>query len=321
MNHPFLEQKQVSVAQGFSALAGLVIALLLWEKSREKKDLIEEHESLIKILRRAKKKGIKREAKKQERELTEYRKNPKHRGSKGYLVEEFRGYTTKKLEELAQSGGFNADTGLEVEPDQLRDELMRRYERQGEKALRKAVGRQPKARFYEPPRKRKNRAVKAALKKIKSLSPGAEKPWKNDSQYDYVPNENLLADMKSYSEFLAIIEPPRERRKRKNSPKACKGGKSFRPPVRAAKEAREGLRLRREYHRGGTKVGIARARDIANRKCLPVKTVKRMKSYFARHKHDKLKQKKPPSNGRIAWKLWGGNAGKSWTSKVLKKYE
>ena len=79
-------------------------------------------------------------------------------------------------------------------------------------------------------------------------------------------------------------------------------------------EAERGLAWRREFGRGGTEVGIARARDISNGKNLSMDTVRRMSSYFARHEVDKeaegFRQGEDgyPSNGRIAWALWGGDA-------------
>ena len=90
-----------------------------------------------------------------------------------------------------------------------------------------------------------------------------------------------------------------------------------------AAEAQRGLDWRREFGRGGTEVGIARARDISNKANLSVDTVRRMSSYFARHEVDKKAEgfnrgeKGYPSNGRIAWALWGGDAGRSWASRVL----
>jgi hypothetical protein len=87
-------------------------------------------------------------------------------------------------------------------------------------------------------------------------------------------------------------------------------------------EARKGLAWRREYGRGGTLVGVARARDIANGKDLPLRTVLRMRSFFARHEVDKEAEGfRPgedgyPSNGRIAWALWGGDAGKRWADAI-----
>lgn len=92
-------------------------------------------------------------------------------------------------------------------------------------------------------------------------------------------------------------------------------------------EARRGLEWRKEFGRGGTEVGVARARDIINGKDLPRATIARMVSYFARHEVDKQgKGWSPgedgyPSAGRIAWALWGGDAGKSWANKELKKMD
>ena len=87
-------------------------------------------------------------------------------------------------------------------------------------------------------------------------------------------------------------------------------------------EAQKGLDWRKEFGRGGTAVGISRARDIVNGKNLSESTVKRMYSFFSRHEVDKKgKGFRPggdgyPSNGRIAWSLWGGDAGFSWSKKI-----
>lgn len=91
-------------------------------------------------------------------------------------------------------------------------------------------------------------------------------------------------------------------------------------------EARRGLEWRQTYGRGGTEVGVARARDIANRKNLSRTTVGRMASYFARHQVDKdgegFRPGEPgyPSAGRIAWALWGGDAGKAWANAILREF-
>jgi hypothetical protein len=88
-------------------------------------------------------------------------------------------------------------------------------------------------------------------------------------------------------------------------------------------EARRGLDWRQTYGRGGTEVGVARARDIVNRRRLSRTTVARMVSYFARHEVDKdaqgFRPGEPgyPSAGRIAWALWGGDAGRSWANAII----
>ena len=88
-------------------------------------------------------------------------------------------------------------------------------------------------------------------------------------------------------------------------------------------EAIKGLEWRRKFKRGGTSIGVARARDISNGKNLSDDTVKRMHSFFSRHEVDKQgKGFTPdedgfPSNGRIAWALWGGDAGQTWAAKKI----
>ena len=55
---------------------------------------------------------------------------------------------------------------------------------------------------------------------------------------------------------------------------------SYEPTAGMKSEAEKGLEWRREHGRGGTAVGIARARDIVNGKELSESTVKRMFSFF-----------------------------------------
>jgi hypothetical protein len=101
----------------------------------------------------------------------------------------------------------------------------------------------------------------------------------------------------------------------------------YKPTESMAAEAARGLEWRREFGRGGTEVGVARARDISNRKNLSADTVKRMVSYFARHEVDKQGQgwspgeEGYPSAGRIAWALWGGNSGRAWAEKIARSLE
>jgi uncharacterized protein len=97
----------------------------------------------------------------------------------------------------------------------------------------------------------------------------------------------------------------------------------FTPPQGVRKEAEHGLKLRREYGRGGTAIGIARARDLSNGTSLSPSTLKRMKAFFDRHQSDKSApgfdrgDKEWPSNGLIASKLWGHAAGYAWAKKVV----
>ena len=97
----------------------------------------------------------------------------------------------------------------------------------------------------------------------------------------------------------------------------------FSPPKSVRDEAARGLELREEHGRGGTEVGVARARDLKNGKNVSPSTAKRMKSYFARHEVDRQGEGFSPgedgypSAGKIAWLLWGGDPGKSWANKLV----
>lgn len=86
-------------------------------------------------------------------------------------------------------------------------------------------------------------------------------------------------------------------------------------------EAQRGLDWRKEFKRGGTAVGVTRANQLIRKERLSPDTVMRMHSFFSRHEVDKQAdgfspgEKGYPSAGRIAWALWGGNAGQSWARK------
>lgn len=97
------------------------------------------------------------------------------------------------------------------------------------------------------------------------------------------------------------------------------------PPTGVREEAARGLEWREEYGRGGTAVGVARARDLKNGVAVSEDTIGRMVSYFARHEVDKQGQGWSPgedgypSAGRIAWALWGGDPGRSWANRIMEK--
>lgn len=94
------------------------------------------------------------------------------------------------------------------------------------------------------------------------------------------------------------------------------------PPQSVRSNARRGLSLRKEHGRGGTQIGVARARDLANGKDIPLATLKRMNSFFSRHEGNKKgKDWDKPSNGKIAWLLWGGDSGWSWAKSQIRKSE
>ncbi|BCG93408.1 hypothetical protein [Mesorhizobium sp. 131-2-1] len=97
----------------------------------------------------------------------------------------------------------------------------------------------------------------------------------------------------------------------------------LRCPQIVADNATKGLRLREQFGRGGTEIGVARATELKNRQKLAPSTIRRMVSYFARHEVDKRGKnygnEQNPSAGYIAWLLWGGDEGRAWALEVKRR--
>jgi DNA-binding ferritin-like protein len=98
---------------------------------------------------------------------------------------------------------------------------------------------------------------------------------------------------------------------------------SFTPPQSVADNARRALEVRAEKppsQRGMTPVGIARARQLANRSPLSLDTVRRMVAYFDRHEVDKQGSTwDEQGKGWQAWMGWGGDEGRTWANRILEE--
>jgi len=100
--------------------------------------------------------------------------------------------------------------------------------------------------------------------------------------------------------------------------------KKYKPTDAMASAAKRGLAMREEQppsNKGGTSVGLARARQLIKKQDLDLSIVKRMYSFFSRHEVDKQSDswKKGDSKGEQAWLMWGGDAGYSWSKKIVKQ--
>jgi hypothetical protein len=73
----------------------------------------------------------------------------------------------------------------------------------------------------------------------------------------------------------------------------------------------------------GTPVGWGRASDIVAGRSMSLSVVRRMFSFFSRHEVDKkgkdFNNTANPSNGRIMWDAWGGDAGFSWSRGIVER--
>ena len=101
----------------------------------------------------------------------------------------------------------------------------------------------------------------------------------------------------------------------------------LKPTAEMAQEAIQALAWRKEYNRGGTMVGVARATQLKSRENLSPSTVRRMFSFFSRPEVDKQAEGFRrgedgfPTAGRVAWGLWGGDAGFSWSRRKTKELD
>jgi hypothetical protein len=90
-------------------------------------------------------------------------------------------------------------------------------------------------------------------------------------------------------------------------------------------EAQRALDWHKEFHRAGTPVGMNTARTLAKGGQVGLHVVRHIAKYFPRHEVDKKgKGYNPgepgfPSNGRIAWALWGGDAGWRWAQAIVER--
>jgi hypothetical protein len=97
----------------------------------------------------------------------------------------------------------------------------------------------------------------------------------------------------------------------------------YKPTSGMQSAARRAIKLKEEGKAkgAGTAVGWTRAGQLARGETLSLSTVKRMYSFFSRHEVDKkgkdFNNAENPSNGKIMWLAWGGDAGFSWSRKIV----
>ena len=107
----------------------------------------------------------------------------------------------------------------------------------------------------------------------------------------------------------------------------------FTPPQGVRNAAERGLKNRKKYGRGGLSnkqaseqgigSGVQRAVNLKNGNKVSSSTIKRMNSFFARHEKNKNSRTPngEPGAGKIAWDLWGGDAGRRWANATSRKME
>ena len=102
-------------------------------------------------------------------------------------------------------------------------------------------------------------------------------------------------------------------------------GRAYTIPDGVKSEAKKALEWRKEHKRGGTPVGVNTARTLAKGGQIGIEKIRHIAKYFPRHEVDKKgKGWKPgddqfPSNGRIAWALWGGDTAWRWAKAIVER--
>ena len=102
-------------------------------------------------------------------------------------------------------------------------------------------------------------------------------------------------------------------------------GRMYTIPKGVQNEAKKALAWHKEFHRGGTPVGLNTARTLANGGQVGLRVIRHIAKYFPRHEVDKKAEgfnpgeKNFPSNGRIAWALWGSDAGWRWAQAIVER--
>jgi hypothetical protein len=100
---------------------------------------------------------------------------------------------------------------------------------------------------------------------------------------------------------------------------------SYSPTAGMKAAARRAIKWREDGKAtgAGTPVGWGRARDIVAGRSMSISVVRRMFSFFSRHEVDKkgkdFYNTSNPSNGRIMWDAWGGDAGFSWSRGIVNR--
>jgi len=134
------------------------------------------------------------------------------------------------------------------------------------------------------------------------------------------PDGNHYMPCSSHSIYLRVTNQDKEE---EDDDAKAESDVDTTPTDSMAAAAKRGLEMRKEFNRGGTEVGVARAVQLVNKERLSPRTVRRMHSFFSRHEVDKRAtgfrqgEEGYPSAGKIAWMLWGSDAGQTWARRKV----
>jgi len=134
-----------------------------------------------------------------------------------------------------------------------------------------------------------------------------------------------VADGKEFSSAVTELALQIVSINQESEPVVAAATRMYTIPGGVQAEAKKALAWRKEEKRGGTPVGINTARTLAKGGQIGLEKIRHIAKYFPRHEVDKQgKGWKPgtsafPSNGRIAWALWGGDAAWRWAEAIVER--
>jgi hypothetical protein len=108
-------------------------------------------------------------------------------------------------------------------------------------------------------------------------------------------------------------------------PIAASGQRLYTIPGGVQAEAKKALEWRKENGRGGTPVGLNTARTLAKGGQIGIKKIRHIAKFFPRHEKNKQAEgwdpgeEGYPSNGKIAWALWGGDPAWRWARAIVER--
>jgi hypothetical protein len=132
--------------------------------------------------------------------------------------------------------------------------------------------------------------------------------------------EDEIADLQSAIGDLEVEGKARRRRRRRR--RRLLG---FRPPGSVASAARRGLWLKMAHGVRGTNASVLRARKLARRRAISLRSVRSMHRFFKRAKSPaneepagRTAEGKAPVR-RIMWMLNGGASGRAWVRRIVQR--
>lgn len=115
------------------------------------------------------------------------------------------------------------------------------------------------------------------------------------------------------------------------------------PPAAVRQAAKLGLKLRQRNEQrkelpkgdpdrlaasaslGGLEIGVQRAAQLASGEPMAPRDIRRMARYFARKASDPQRpgfgDRDRPTPAYVSWLLWGGDAGRSWAERMVKRMD